>query len=279
VIYAQRYSWNGAPLLTAGGKRITDASQDAYYLAMTKDGVGGLFITYLYGYTLRAIAVKGNGAARWDSSAGTILCNAARERYLGGIVQTEPGRAVVVWYDYRDYNASNYDCDIYAQTIDTLGQLGWALDGVPVGVADRMQIAPVVVPTVNRGVIAAWWDDRSGSGSYPLYRVYAQRVNASGGLTGISSELPIPTETVLLQNYPNPFNPSTEIRFRLQRSLFVSLTVVDLLGRQVATLIQGPREAGEHALRFDATGLASGIYLCRLQAGDASRTMKMLLLR
>jgi hypothetical protein len=279
VIYVQRFSWNGTPLLTAGGKPITDATQDAYYLAMSKDGVGGLLISYIYGYTLRAIGVKGNGVARWDSSAGVVLCSASKERYLGGMVLAEPGRAVVSWHDYRYYDAPSYNIDIYAQTIDTLGNVGWTSDGVAVCSAPRVQLSPVLVPTINRGVIAAWWDDRGGTASNTYYDVYAQRINAAGALTGISTEPPLPGGTELLQNYPNPFNPSTGIRFRLQKSAFVTLAVIDLLGRHVATLVQEQKEAGEHAARFDAAGLASGVYFCRLQAGETSRTMKMVLMR
>ena len=81
------------------------------------------------------------------------------------------------------------------------------------------------------------------------------------------------------QNYPNPFNPSTTIRYGLPTRAHVTLAVFNTLGQKVATLVQGEQEAGDHEVRFDATNLASGVYLCRLQAGSFLETKKLSLLR
>ncbi len=92
----------------------------------------------------------------------------------------------------------------------------------------------------------------------------------------------VPAEFTLNQNYPNPFNPSTTINFSLPSSEKVSLTVFDVLGREVQTLINGETmAAGTYAVRFDgANGLASGVYVYRLDAGKAfSRTMTMTLVK
>ncbi len=75
-----------------------------------------------------------------------------------------------------------------------------------------------------------------------------------------------PARFDLAQNYPNPFNPVTTIRFALGSMADVTLTVYDVLGRRVAVLVNERREAGTHDVRFDANGLASGVYLYRLQA-------------
>ena len=89
----------------------------------------------------------------------------------------------------------------------------------------------------------------------------------------------IPQSVSLHQNYPNPFNPSTTIRYGLPSRSHVVLTVYNTLGQQVATLVQGEQEAGFHEAVFDASGLASGVYLYRLQAGDFLQTKRLLLLR
>jgi aminopeptidase N len=88
-----------------------------------------------------------------------------------------------------------------------------------------------------------------------------------------------PQGFALYQNYPNPFNPTTTIRFSIQNSEFVTLTVYDLLGREVAVLFDGPMEAGAHQVTFDASRCASGAYLCRLTSGGRSASMVMTLVR
>jgi WD40 repeat protein len=83
----------------------------------------------------------------------------------------------------------------------------------------------------------------------------------------------------LAQNYPNPFNPSTTIRYGLPSRSHVTLTVFNALGQQVATLVEGEQEAGFHEAVFDASGLASGVYLYRLTAGSFVDTRKLILVR
>jgi hypothetical protein len=83
----------------------------------------------------------------------------------------------------------------------------------------------------------------------------------------------------LFQNYPNPFNPSTNIGFRISDRGFVSLKVFDILGNEVATLINEEKPAGIYEVNFDATGLTSGIYFYKLSTGSFSQTKKMILLK
>ena len=89
----------------------------------------------------------------------------------------------------------------------------------------------------------------------------------------------IPTVFSLNQNYPNPFNPSSTIGFGLPQRLHATLTVFNSLGQKVATLVQGEQEAGYHEVRFDGSGLASGVYFYRLQAGTNVETKKLMLIR
>ena len=86
-----------------------------------------------------------------------------------------------------------------------------------------------------------------------------------------------PTSFILYQNYPNPFNPSTTIRYGLPRRSPVRLTVFNSLGQAVATFSQEEQGPGFHEVRFDASHLASGVYLYRLQAGNLMQTRKLLL--
>jgi len=96
--------------------------------------------------------------------------------------------------------------------------------------------------------------------------------------TAIGDEL-VPTKFSLSQNYPNPFNPSTTINFALPISTEVSLKVFDILGREIATLVNEQMAQGIHTIQFDAKHLASGVYFYQLEAGKFRTVKKMMLLK
>ena len=89
----------------------------------------------------------------------------------------------------------------------------------------------------------------------------------------------MPQEYVLNQNYPNPFNPSTTISFQLPTPGNVTLKIFDILGREVATIMNEIKSAGNHRIEFDASKLSSGVYMYQLKAGSFIQTKKMLLLK
>lgn len=88
-----------------------------------------------------------------------------------------------------------------------------------------------------------------------------------------------PTTFELAQNYPNPFNPTTTINYQLPISALVTLKVYDVVGREVATLVNARQEAGRYDVNFNATSLSSGVYFYRLQAGSFVQTKKMMLVK
>ena len=89
----------------------------------------------------------------------------------------------------------------------------------------------------------------------------------------------LPGQFQLLQNYPNPFNPGTTIKYDLPKATHVSLTVYDLLGRELSVLVNERRDAGVYEVKFDGSNLASGVYFCRILAGSFVDTKKLLLLK
>ena len=89
----------------------------------------------------------------------------------------------------------------------------------------------------------------------------------------------LPGQVELDEAYPNPFNPSTRIIFRLERTAQVKLTVYDLLGREVATLLNRPMQRGEHHVTFLADDLASGVYFVHMQANNVMLTRKVILMK
>lgn len=99
------------------------------------------------------------------------------------------------------------------------------------------------------------------------------------GTTGVKPDK-VPDKFALHQNYPNPFNPSTTIKFELPINSFVALKVYDILGNEIATLVEeGEKLAGVYEISFDASKLPTGTYIYRLSAGDFVETKKMILMK
>jgi hypothetical protein len=99
-----------------------------------------------------------------------------------------------------------------------------------------------------------------------------------------ATDVPVAAATIphvfdLLQNYPNPFNPNTIIRYELPNASRVNLTIFDVLGRTVRVLVDGFEPSGRHEATFNASNLASGVYLYQLRAGSFVETKKLLLVR
>jgi len=99
------------------------------------------------------------------------------------------------------------------------------------------------------------------------------------GVTSAEGNTALVKEFVLNQNYPNPFNPTTSIQYALSSRQFVTLKVYNLLGKEVATLVNETKPAGTYNLKFDAANLTSGVYFYKLQAGSFVETKKMIVLK
>jgi photosystem II stability/assembly factor-like uncharacterized protein len=97
--------------------------------------------------------------------------------------------------------------------------------------------------------------------------------------TGIASPSEEPSTFAVNQNYPNPFNPTTVISYKLSTVSYVTLKVYDILGNEVATLVNEKQEAGTHSVPFDGSHFSSGVYFYRLAAGNMTSTKKMVLLK
>jgi hypothetical protein len=124
-------------------------------------------------------------------------------------------------------------------------------------------------PVLFGGEDASGNDDETwtfGGGDYPVP-------------VEIFSSTALPESYVLHQNYPNPFNPETEIRYTILRDGHVTLKVYNVLGAEVATLVDVHQEANFYTVSWDAGELASGVYFCRLQGGEFGKTIKMILLK
>ena len=95
----------------------------------------------------------------------------------------------------------------------------------------------------------------------------------------VGNDISVPSGFILYQNYPNPFNPSTKIQYAISSRQFVSLRVYDVLGNEIATLVNEEKPAGSYEINFNASGLTSGMYFYSIKVGNFSETKKMLLLK
>ena len=151
-------------------------------------------------------------------------------------------------------------------------------------VRDGEQVGLVTATGTSSGA-TYYFDDRNlTNGIMYEYRVLAEDINqVTQELFTISATPNAPaeliTEYALHQNYPNPFNPETNITFDLLESGVTTVTVFNLMGREVATLVNRNLSAGRHSFSFDATSLPSGVYLYKLNVNAFSATRKMVLMK
>ena len=149
-------------------------------------------------------------------------------------------------------------------------------------------LCPVVYQKVNKQEIidsfTAWQTnyplhiDSTGFWQDPQDWSFEGGFNREGSSVGDNNTLQ-PDQFELEQNYPNPFNPSTQIAFSLKSSGSVKLAVYDVLGRQVATLVNRTMGAGHHTVNFMAEDLPSGVYFYKLTSGSNSQVRKMILMK
>jgi Secretion system C-terminal sorting domain len=125
-------------------------------------------------------------------------------------------------------------------------------------------------------------DTSSSSKSAPNVGAYfiIDDLGLSGSATAISTERNnLPRKFVLNQNYPNPFNPTTVISYQLPVSSYVTLKIFDAIGREIKTLVNKDEAAGNYNVNFNSSGLSSGIYFYRIQAGSFVQTRKLVVLK
>jgi len=140
-----------------------------------------------------------------------------------------------------------------------------------------------VLPTSNdslgvyyiRDMLAGGWVNVAAWGKAPVYGIYKK----IGGPIGINGNSQVAGEFRLFQNYPNPFNPSTTISYYLPKSSVVTLKVYDVVGKEVATLVNEYQTSGAKEVVFNASGMASGIYYYSISADNFRGTKKMILIK
>jgi hypothetical protein len=273
-IYFQRYDLSGVKLGT--NQRVTDGtgsesgtpsiamdSSGNFVIAWENDHDGNLDI-YFQRFDSYGVKLGNNQPANDDTGSA---CQQAPS-----IAMDSGGNFVIVWEDYR-YGSSNPD---------VIGQRYYP-DGTRRGgnyriVADgpfKVEQWPVVALN-SQQIVFSWMDNRRSKGSDIFAKIATWDWK---GVSSVAIQQQFHGDFSLFQNYPNPFNPSTVISYQLPVSSHVELSIFNLLGQKVVTLVSEKQSAGIHQLNWDAKGLASGVYLYRLEAGEFVQVKKLILMR
>ncbi len=199
---------------------------------------------------------------------------------------------------YKSTNGGNNWSLVYNDHKGYLNAVKFVSSNIGYAVGTLDNIVPYIIPgriirTTNSG--NGWFIDTmftSISGLTSLYFTdlltgyvvgsngVILKTTTGGNLLGIEPiSLEVPNKYSLSQNYPNPFNPSTTIKFDIPKESNVKVSVFDILGNEVQSLIDENVKAGEYKVTWDGTNYASGIYFYKLQAGEFTQTRKMLLIK
>lgn len=122
-----------------------------------------------------------------------------------------------------------------------------------------------------------WWKVRAGNNAG--WGAFSETRRFSVLVTSVNEAQDVPRQFTLAQNFPNPFNPATIIRYEIPHNEFVSLKVYNLLGAEIAVLINQPQATGRYSVTFDASELASGVYLYRIVAGTFTATRRLVVVK
>jgi hypothetical protein len=202
----------------------------------------------------------------------------AEWQWFGTMSVAPNGRIDVVWLDTRNNPGTVLSSLYYSYSIDA--GVTWAPNirlsnsfDPHVGWPQQQKMGDYYhMVSDNAGVHLAWAATFNGEQD-----VYYGHISLPVDVAEHSRN--VPAEFSLLQNFPNPFNPSTTIQFALPRTGTTLLRVYNTLGMEVTTLVSGNLNAGTHTVNWDASGIPSGVYFYRLEAGEFSQTKKLILLR
>ncbi|MBI5060099.1 T9SS type A sorting domain-containing protein [candidate division KSB1 bacterium] len=282
-IYAQHVNAAGADSWTANGIVVATIVNDQKEPTIDIDSQRNLFVVWedyrtgdVLNLDLYGQKITPAGQRLWPTDGKRIAV--IRGDQTEAQLETEWNDGLYVfWTDYRGLYQ-----DVYATHLDHDGNLTtdyWQADSGRV-ICDfyQGQLSPTTSDDGHGGILAFWQDLRA-SGKEPLINIWGQWVNdCTVGVTEVRGQ-PVPAVYTLEQNYPNPFNPTTSIRFSVPQTERVELTVFNLQGQQVSTLVDEVMTAGVYDVQFGSSRLASGIYFYRLHTPTFESVKKMTLLK
>lgn len=274
-IYAQKLdAVTGASLWQPNGLALCTAANSQYRPSACPDGQGGVIVSWFdyrsapsgppWDLNIYAQRVVAAGNIAWQVD-GVPVCLAPDAQRDNRLVSDGQGGAVIAWEDNRQGEGRE---DIYVQHLNGDGQPQLTVDGQAVSVAAGNQNRPNLILGAG-GVIVAWTDDRN-----TLYApdIYADQVEINTASAVLIPEVP----ALALEVWPNPFNPQTMVSFDLPSETELEITVHDLAGHRLVTLLPATTlPPGPHAVPWTATEFAAGVYLVRLKTAATSVTRKL----
>ena len=193
---------------------------------------------------------------------------------LGSIAPSVESGFIYTWADTSVEPGSSYWYYVSAYTSGTyVGPGGDVTDRIETHYTNRNGASGLWVKTFPFG---------SSNANFPQDAAGKKAIGAvvTLGTTSVASkEQPLPVRCALSQNYPNPCNPSSDIRYQISEFGIVRLSVYDILGREMAVLVNERKAPGSYEVTFDGSGLSSGVYFYRLQMGEFVATKRLLLLK
>ena len=193
------------------------------------------------------------GLIRWDDDSTYVMYNSGNtgitSNFINGIAEDSEG---TIWFANDDGFASLSNSVV---TVHPELHEDWSIVAIEVDENDNIWIG------------TAW------------YGLYLYNKSGFSLITSTKENNLTPLEYILAQNHPNPFNPTTRINYQIPQQGFVTLKIFDVLGKEIARLINEEKPAGKYEVDFSVTGLASGVYIYRMKVNEFIESKKMILVR
>jgi photosystem II stability/assembly factor-like uncharacterized protein len=258
----------------------------------------GYFYAHFWGVAIDGLNKTTDGGKHWKHLIDSVNCHVLKfyDENIGlikagtcaggtctpGMYRTKDGGI-----NFERFNIDNWDWGMDIEFVRDNPAHVWAITNTK-GFFSRdtgrtwteefyrpdLKFIDMVFTDSNHGWLLAWPDD-----PYGQCKLFHTTNGGFGGIVSVDEVSEQPNKYFISQNYPNPFNPSTVIQYQIPEMSFVQLTVYDLLGREVAILINEEKQSGKYEIEFDASRLSSGVYYYQIIAGDFIQSRKMVLLR
>ena len=315
AVYGQKFDASGTVQWGSSGIAFTTMSSNALFSPYSLPTDTSVYVIYLYGNAsgvnngVNAFMVNSDGNFSWSTNIVNMSNPTADKLHSVATISTDYV-AKLAWEDTRNDGGG-----IYAQNINIDGSLGYeplpveltSFNGTPNGTTVTLKWQ-TATETNNSGFEiersssspGTTWDKIGFVGGFGTtteaktysfidkdlltgkYSYRLKQIDFDGSFEYseiVNVDISAPAEYSLKQNYPNPFNPATVIEYSVPATNHVTIKIFNVLGKEVATLVNEEKSAGTYEVNFNASGLSSGVYYYTISAGNFNSTKKMILMK